>query len=203
MPLSPACRLMRVLRTVIAVAVLAMFDTREHLSLCGTVALELVRDDHPGNILAALEQLAEEFLRSPLVSPALDQDIEDIAGLIDSPLEIVPLTMNREQHLVQVPLVARSGTPAPELIGIRLRKLAAPLPDRLVAHRDAACKQQLFYIAVAETEAEVPPHTMADDLSREAVVLIQRFRVACTQAPEINHSSDWWSGRGPGMILLP
>ena len=109
MPLSPACRLMRVLRTVIAVAVLAMFDTREHLSLCGTVALELVRDDHPGNILAALEQLAEEFLRSPLVSPALDQDIEDIAGLIDSPPEIVPLTMNREKYLVQMPLVAGSG----------------------------------------------------------------------------------------------
>ena len=100
MPLSPACRLMRVLRTVIAVAVLAMFDTREHLSLCGTVALELVRDDHPGNILAALEQLAEEFLGRVRVTPTLHPDIQDMTVLIQRPLPIVVCATDSQEYLI-------------------------------------------------------------------------------------------------------
>jgi hypothetical protein len=170
MPLSPVCRLMRVLRTVIAVAVLAMFDTREHLSLCGTVALDLVRDDHPGNILAALEQLAEEFLRSHLVSLALDQDIEDIAGLIDSPPEIAPLAVNREKYLIQMPLVTRPRALATQLVRVGLTKLATPFADRFIRHDDATGKQQLFDIPVVEAEPAVEPDAMADDLGREAVV---------------------------------
>jgi hypothetical protein len=36
---------------------------------------------------------------------------------------------------------------------------------------DPTGAQQRFDLAVAEAEAEVPPHRVADDLGREAVVL--------------------------------
>jgi hypothetical protein len=39
--------------------------------------------------------------------------------------------MDGEEHLVQVPLVARSRTPTPELVGILLAKFPAPLADSL------------------------------------------------------------------------
>jgi hypothetical protein len=42
-----------------------------------------------------------------------------MALLIDRPPQVVPCAIDREKHLVQMPRVARTGTPAPELIGIR------------------------------------------------------------------------------------
>jgi len=60
----------------------------------------------------------------------------DVAILIDGPPEVVPYTIDGEKHLVQVLLGAGSGTPAPELIGIGLPELQAPLADPFVGHHD-------------------------------------------------------------------
>jgi hypothetical protein len=59
-----------------------------------------------------------------------------------------------------------------EFIRIGLAEVAAPLPNRFVRHQDPAGEQEFFPIAVAEAEAEIQPHAMADDLCREAVILI-------------------------------
>ena len=80
--------------------------------------------------------------------------------------------VDREKHLVQVPLVARPGPSMPELIGIGLPELQAPLPDGFIGHDHPTGEQEFFDIAVAETEAEVQPDAIADDLSREAVVFV-------------------------------
>jgi hypothetical protein len=61
----------------------------------------------------------------------------------------------------------------PELIGIGLTKLAAPLPDGFVGHRDAAGKQQVFNIVIAEAEPKIQPDRVADDLGREAMILVR------------------------------
>ena len=103
-----------------------------------------------------------------------------MAVLIDGPPEIVPCPIDREKHLIQVPLVARPGTSAPELIGIRLAKLPAPLPDGLIGHDDATGEQELFHIAVAEAEPEIEPDAMADDLSRKPVILVVGVEVFMT-----------------------
>ena len=96
-----------------------------------------------------------------------------MAILIDGPPQIVPFAVDREKHLVQVPFVARSGTPATELIGIRLPELPAPLPDGFIRHDDPTGEQEFFHIAVAEAEAEIEPDAMADDLSRETMVCVR------------------------------
>jgi hypothetical protein len=80
--------------------------------------------------------------------------------------------MECEKYLVQMPLVAGSGTLAPKFIRIRLAELAAPLPDGFIGHDNPTGEQQFFDIAVAETEAEVQPNAMADDLGREAVMFV-------------------------------
>ena len=117
--------LMGVLHTVIQISVLPMFDAWEELPLRGSITLQLVRDDDAWSVLAPLEELAEESLRSLLVAPALHQDIEDLAILIDRPPEIVPLTTNREKDAV------------PKLIRIWLAELPTPLADRFIGHDDA------------------------------------------------------------------
>src|SRR5258708_26841043 len=82
------------------------------------------------------------------------------------------LAFDGEKHLIHMPLVARAGTAATELIGILLAELAAPLADRLISHDDSAFKKQLFDITKTQAESEVQPHGVADDLHRKAVVLI-------------------------------
>ena len=76
---------MGVLTPVIERAALAMFHAGEHLALGGTVALQLIRDDHTRHRDEALEQRAKALLRGPLITPTLYQDIEDVAVLIHSP----------------------------------------------------------------------------------------------------------------------
>jgi hypothetical protein len=102
-----------------------------------------------------LRILAGKFLRRRLVPPALHQDIEDMAVLIDRPPEVVPLTTNREKDLIQMPRTTSLGTPAPQLISIRLPELPVPLPDGFVRHHDPAGEQERFDITVAEAEPVV------------------------------------------------
>jgi hypothetical protein len=58
----------RIFRTVVEIAMLAMLHTRENLPLGCTLAFEFIRDDHPWHIGQSLEQLAEELLRGAFVT---------------------------------------------------------------------------------------------------------------------------------------
>src|SRR5256885_12345500 len=101
------------------------------------------------------KELAKELLGGSLVPPALDQDIQDVALLIDRPPQIVMFALDRQKYFLQVPLVPRPGAAAPELIGIVLSALAAPLAKGFIGHHHAAFQQHLFDIAEAQAEAEV------------------------------------------------
>jgi hypothetical protein len=165
-------RLMGVLGAIIERAVLAMCHARQELARGGSVTRQRIRDDDPWSLLAALEALAEKCLRRLLVSPALPQDIQDMAGLIDRPPAVVPLTTNRATDLIQMPLITALGTPAPQLIGLCLPELQAPLPEGFVRHHDAVGAQELFAITVAEAEPVVQPHAMADDLGWKPMMFV-------------------------------
>jgi hypothetical protein len=102
----------------------------------------------------------------------LDQDIQYVPLLIDCPPEIMTLSLDRQKHFVHLPLVTRSRAATTKLLGLLVAKLAAPLADRLIGHDDSSFKQELFDLAKTRAEPEVQPYSMADDLCREAVVLI-------------------------------
>src|SRR5262245_54608817 len=141
-PLPLARRPMRWLTSIIEVATLAMFHTWQQLAFGGTVALQLIRDDDAWHKPQALEQLAEELLRRFFVPTTLHQDIEHMAVLIDGPPQIIALTIDRQKHLIQMPLVARLRPSTPQPIGIVLPELQTPLADGFIGDVDAACKQQ-------------------------------------------------------------
>ena len=105
-PLLPLARgLVRVFGPIVEVAVLSMFHPRQHLPLRGTIALQLIGDDHAWDILAAFEELAEELLRGDRIAPSLHQDIEHVPVVVDGTPEILPFTVNDEEYFVQVPCV--------------------------------------------------------------------------------------------------
>jgi hypothetical protein len=55
-------------------------------------------------------------------------------------------------------------------------EFVAPAPDRLVRHDHAALEEQLFDVAQAQLEAEVPAHCATDNAGWETVTMIERFR---------------------------
>jgi hypothetical protein len=175
-PLALTRGLMRVFYTVVQIAMLAMFDSRENLSLRRSVALEFVGDEHARHVRQPFEELAEELLRCPLVTSALHPDVEHVPLLIHRPPHIVPFTFNGEYPLVEVPLVAGPRTAATELIRILLSEFAAPFANRFRAHDYTAFKQEFFNIAEAQAEPKVQPHGVADDLDRETMVLVSGGR---------------------------
>src|SRR5215471_690993 len=82
LPLSSACRLVRILRSVIESLVLAMVNAGHDLPLCRAVAGKLVGDHDTGRPHLPLQQLAEQPLGRLLVAPALDENLEHDAGLV-------------------------------------------------------------------------------------------------------------------------
>jgi hypothetical protein len=52
------------------------------------------------------------LLRRLLVAPPLHEHIKHIAVLIDSTLQIMPLTLNGQEDFIEVPLVPWSGASA-------------------------------------------------------------------------------------------
>lgn len=84
-PLPFSRWLVRVLRPVIEVLVLALLDAGKELFLGCLVALEFIRHDHARNLLQALQELLEEVLGCFLVALTLHQDVKHMAILIDCP----------------------------------------------------------------------------------------------------------------------
>lgn len=111
-PLSLAGRLVRILGTVVEIPVLAVFHTGQDFAQRRPRAFQLIRDNHPRHAGQTLEQLAEKPLRRLLISPALYEDIEDVAVLVDGAPQIVPLPVNGEKDFIQVPLVFWPGMSA-------------------------------------------------------------------------------------------
>lgn len=163
---------MGVFRAVVQVAVLPVFDARQDLMLGRRIACQPIGDDDPRHVLASFQELAEERLGRVRVPPTLPQDIEHSPVLIHGPPEIMALPIDREEHFIQVPLVTRLRASASELIGMRLAKFPTSLTGRLIGDDDPARGQQFFDIAVAEAEPEIEPDRVADDLYREAAILI-------------------------------
>jgi hypothetical protein len=73
------------------------------------IASELIGDQHPRRRALPLEEFAEEPLGGLSVAPALDEDVEDVAVLVDGPPQILTTAVDRHEHLVEVPLVAGRG----------------------------------------------------------------------------------------------
>jgi hypothetical protein len=142
-------RPVRVLTAIIEGAALPMFHAGQDLPFGRAITLELVRDDHPWNVLQALEQLAKKLLRGLFVPPTLHQDVEDVVVLIDGAPSVMACTIDGEKHLIKVPLIPWLGASTLQLIGVLLPKLQTPLADGFVRHIDAALTQELLHVAVA------------------------------------------------------
>jgi hypothetical protein len=85
----------------------------------------------------------------------LDQNIQNVAILINCSPQIVNAAIDLEEHFIKMPLVPRSRRFSAQVVRINLAELEAPFSDRLIGESDTAHRQHFFNIAEAQGEAEV------------------------------------------------
>jgi hypothetical protein len=180
---------MGILRSVIETFVLTVLDAGHDLSLGGRVASQLIGDQHTRRAALLLKQLAEQAFGGLLIAPALDEDIENEAFLIDGAPEPVLLAGDGDDDLIEVPLVAAARGSPTDAVGKFPSEFQAPLPDRLVCDRDAASCQHRFDHAQAQREPEIEPDRVADELGGMAIARINRISGVGhrTQIPDQAH----------------
>jgi hypothetical protein len=120
----------------------------------------------------ALYQLAHQLDRRSSVTPALDEDVEDLALVVDGAPEIHPHAADPDHHLIEMPPRSRTRTALAESSREHRPELEDPTPDRLVRDIETPRGEQLLDVAVAQGEAEIQPDGVLDDEGREPVPAI-------------------------------
>src|SRR5271165_6521751 len=108
--LSSPYRLMRVLRPIVAPKPLFVRTGQSQAPERGSIGAQLVGHQQFRRKPLLSEKLAHQPQRRPAVAATLDQHVEDLALVIDGAPEVHPLAGDPNNHLVQVPSIARPGT---------------------------------------------------------------------------------------------
>ena len=118
------------------------------------------------------EQLAHELDGCAFVPSALNQDFENLALMIDCAPQVHMLAGDPDDHLVEVPAIARPRTAAAQPACDNRPEFQHPAAHGLVRGIEPALGEKLLHIAVAQGETQVEPHSMLDDNRRKAVAAV-------------------------------
>ena len=166
---------MGVFSPVIEAFVLPVRDPGHDLPLGSGIALQLVGDQHTRGSTLLLEELAQQAFGGLLVAPALDENLENKAVLVDGTPQPMPLPGDADDNLIEVPFVAPARRSLTDAIGEFSAAFESSLPDRLVRYRDAAGGQHLLHHAQAQWEPKIKPYRVADNLSGVTMAGINRI----------------------------
>src|ERR1700732_5511514 len=118
------------------------------------------------------EQLAHQLDGRRSVSTALDQDLEDLALVVDGTPQIHALARDPDDHFVEMPTIARSRTAPPQTPSDRRSEFEHPTANALVGEIEPTLGKQLLDIAIAQGETKVQPHGVLDDDRRKTMPAI-------------------------------
>ena len=141
--------------------------------VAAAVAAELVGEQHVRRSPRLLQELAEQAFGGLLVAPALDEDFENIALLVDRAPEPVLLAGYAEDDLVKVPFVAAAGGSPTNASDEFPAEFQAPLPDTLVV-TEMPRAVSLALTLRRSTETGIQPDRIADELGGVAITSVKR-----------------------------
>jgi hypothetical protein len=102
----------------------------------------------------------------------LNENVDHVSILVDSPPEIVPLALDIHEELVQVPHVSLTSLSTPKVPSVIESELLTPLPNGLVGDDDSAFCHEVLDVSEAQTESVIQPNRVTDDLGRKPVSVI-------------------------------
>src|ERR1700732_3807061 len=118
------------------------------------------------------EQLAHQLDGRRPVSTALDQDLEDLALVVDGTPQIHVLARDPDDHFVEMPAITRSRTAPPQSSSDRRSEFEHPTANALVGDVEPTLGKQFLNIAIAQGEAQVEPDRVLNHGRRETVPAI-------------------------------
>ena len=107
-------RLVKDFGSMVGILAGVVLRSRKDVARCDPVAFELVSEQTVGGLALTIQHLANEPLGGMRIAFALYEDFEHLTVLIDSPPEIVNLTIDANEHLLAMPLVAETSFTPPE-----------------------------------------------------------------------------------------
>ena len=150
-----------------------MFDTRQDLTFRGTIGPEFIRHDDSRRVAQALQQLAKEALGCLRVAPALNQNVEHVAMLVDgSPELVLPAAMRIDD------LASRAGESHPRALPepyVTLSRHTAP-DVRPLPCRRRQCANRCGLVRITRANHSLAP--LGRRRSRLNLLQAQRIRKA-------------------------
>jgi hypothetical protein len=123
---------------------------------------------------ASTREPSKECLRSGDPPVASEQEIDGLAILVDSTMEIVPLGLDRDVRLVHPPRRAnRLGKTVPPLLKLR-HVPGHPAKDRRVGDLDAALRHHLDQVPIRQPIGDIPPHAELNNVRVKGSLAVNR-----------------------------
>jgi hypothetical protein len=146
-----------------------------YLSHRGTIGTKAVRDDRPGAPVSFYRPFRECHGRLA-IALLCHEHLQDFAFVINRSPEIVQLTVDANENLVEMPLPLRIRSQGARLFLVdktgEFRSEPVPSgPDGLMAHVNAALMQQILDLPQGKRKSDVHHHRDPDDLGRKAKTL--------------------------------
>ena len=145
---------------------------RHHDAGRGGVGAQLVGDQSSRDTALGFQQRPKESDGCSPIPVRLHEDVQDVTVLVDRAPQLLSATLDRDEHLVEMPGVSHPTAAAPQPPRVDRTEPLAPLPNRLVGDRHASLREEIFDIAEAEAEPMVEPDRVADGVGRESISVI-------------------------------
>src|SRR6266404_2650340 len=115
----------------------------------GAVGAQLVGRHSRRREALLAEQLAHQLDGRRAVSTTLDQDLEDLALVVDGTPQIHALARDPDDHFIEMPAIARSRTAPSQTASDRRSEFEHPTANALVGDVESTLGKQLLDIAIA------------------------------------------------------
>jgi hypothetical protein len=171
--LTLADRLVRVLDAIVLAPAAEMGNGRHHDGFRRCVARQPIGHEGARHHVQSLQEFAQEALRGVRVSAALNQDVKNLAGVIDGPPQPAALSIDHQTEFIQVPDVGAYPSRAPQSSGVLRAKPHRPEADGFVRDLNPSSEHQLGDVPQAQPETVVEPHATTDGLRREAMAFVE------------------------------
>ena len=140
---------MRIRRPIVFSQALLMVAGKSEMPEGSAVGAQLV-GRHPGRREALFaEQLAHQLDGRRAVSTTLDQDLEDLALVVDGTPQIHMLAGDPDDHFVEMPAITRPRTAPPQSPSYRRSEFEHPTANALIADVEPTLGKQFLNIAIA------------------------------------------------------
>src|SRR5262249_47127436 len=169
---SSSNRLMRVLRTVVGPRSLLMPSGETNFATRRTVRSQVIGDDNRGDKALAAKELAQKAHCHGLVASGLNKNFQNLALAVNGTPHVHLLSRERDHHFIQMPAGVSLRPGRPQILSDHRAEFEHPPADCLVADNEAALCQEVLNVAVAQSEPEIEPDGMADDVRWKSMARI-------------------------------